>query len=191
MSFRIIGGAFRNRPLKSPKGQQTRPTLAIMRKAVLDILQNQVEDAHLLDLYAGTGAMGLEALSRGAAHATFVENDRAALHCLQENIQTLKVDEKCTLVGYDCSSALKKFAKKKLRFDIVYADPPYAVASKLLEEILLFFDTHDLLNKGGVLFLEEAFPPTLKTENLSLAHLRFVDTRSFSHSTLHQFRLSS
>lgn len=190
MTLRIIGGQFRNRPLKSPKTDSTRPTLAVMRKAVFDILQSKVEEAHFLDLYAGTGAMGLEALSRGAAHATFVESNPQAMRCIDENIKTLQVDGQCSLIGYDCFIALKKLSKAEKKFDIVYADPPYAAGSrlKLLQEILGFFDTHSLLNPGGILFLEEAAPPELKPN--TLAHLRHVDTRTFSRSALHQFHMS-
>lgn len=193
MTLRIIGGAFRNRPLKSPKGDQTRPTLAVMRKAVFDILQNQIEGARFLDLYAGTGAMGLEALSRGALHATFIETNRLALHCMEENFANLNVASQCTLMGYDCLLALKKLIKENQRFDIAYADPPYAAAShlNLLQEILTVFDSHPLLSNGGILFLEEATPPTLNPEALSFMHLRHVDTRRFSRSALHQFRMSS
>jgi 16S rRNA (guanine(966)-N(2))-methyltransferase RsmD len=186
MTFRIIGGTFRNRPLKSPKGQQTRPTLAIMRKAVFDILQSDVDGANFLDLYAGSGAMGLEALSRGAAHATFVETDRQSLRCIEENCRDLKIEKQCTLIGYDSLLALKKLAKDKQHFNIVYADPPYAAAARLNQEILSFFDTHPLLDKGGTLFLEEAVPPSLKPDTLTA--LRHVDTRTFSRSALHQFR---
>ncbi len=187
MTLRIIGGAFRNRILKSPKSTQTRPTLAIMRKAVFDILQAQIENAHFLDLYAGTGAMGLEALSRGAAQAVFVETNRHALHCIEENIKNLDVESQCTVLGYDCLLALKKLGKGKRRFDVVYVDPPYE--ESVLEEILMFFDTHTLLNAGGVLFLEEGVPAVLKSFKLS--QLYHVDSRSFSRSTLHQFRVPS
>ncbi len=189
MSLRIIGGEFRNRPLKSPKGDQTRPTLAVMRKAVFDILQMQVDGAEFLDLYAGSGAMGLEALSRGASHVTFVETNRFAFHCIEENCRQLKVEKACRLISYDCLLALKKLVKEKKRFNIVYADPPYKAASQL-QEILLFFDTYPVLNPGGVLFLEEAAPPLLDPQNVTLNSLHFVDSRTFSRSTLHQFRVT-
>ncbi len=191
MSLRIIGGEYRNRILKTPKGEQTRPTLAVMRKAVFDILQSQVENAHFLDLYAGSGAMGLEALSRGAAHATFVETDREAFRCITENARTLLAQDKCTFISYDVLLALKKLAKEEKKYDIVYVDPPYAPAAKLrlLQEVLLFFDAHPLLNAGGRLFLEEASPSTLKIELLNLSNLALVDTRTFSRSALHQFRV--
>jgi 16S rRNA (guanine(966)-N(2))-methyltransferase RsmD len=183
MSLRIIGGEFRNRILKSPKGTQTRPTLAVMRKAVFDILQHKIQGAGFLDLYAGTGAMGLEALSRGASHATFVESH---IHCVAENVRLLGVETQCTLMGYDTLLALKKLAKEGHRFDVVYADPPYRL--HLLQEILGFVDSQLLLLPGGTLFLEEAAPPTLKPE--ALTHLRHVDTRTFSRSALHQFQMS-
>jgi 16S rRNA (guanine966-N2)-methyltransferase len=189
MTLRIIGGAFRNRPLKSPKGEQTRPTLAIMRKAVFDILQDKIQGASFLDLFAGSGAMGLEALSRGAAHATFVETNRQALHCIEDNFKILKVGPQCTLIGYDCFLALKTLAKKRQRFDIVYVDPPYlaTVHLGLFHDILTFFDLHPLLNPGGTLFLEESKFPSLKPEDLSLKNLHYINSRTFSCSVLHQF----
>ena len=193
MTLRIIGGLFRNRPLKSPKTNHTRPTLAIMRKAVFDILQSKIEGASFLDLYAGTGAMGLEALSRGAVHSTFVEANRHALDCIKNNIKTLDVESQCTLMGYEDFLALKKMVKEGRHFDVVYVDPPYAAAShlNLLHKILHFFDANSLLNKEGFLFLEEAAPPTLQPETMSLNHLKHMNTRIFSRSALHQFRLLS
>ena len=190
MSLRIIGGSFRNRSLKTPKGTQTRPTLAIMRKAVFDILQTAINDARFLDLYAGSGAMGLEALSRGARHATLVDSNSLAFRCIEENVRFLGVEDQCSLISYDCFKALKKLASEKTPFDIAYADPPYVAASRLhlLHEILLFFDTHPLLTQGGTLFLEESAPATLKPEKLPLTTLYHVDTRTFSRSVLHQFR---
>lgn len=190
MSLRIIGGNYRNRLLKTPKGKQTRPTLAVMRKAVFDILQSQVDGAHFLDLYAGSGAMGLEALSRGAGSATFVETDREAFRCIEENTRLLEVQDQCTMMSYDALLALKKIAKSEQRFDIVYVDPPYAPAAKLrlLQEILAFLDTHSLLNPNARIFLEEGDPAALKPDSLQLQNIAFVDTRTFSRSTLHQFR---
>jgi len=187
MSFRIIGGSFRNRLLKAPSGSKTRPTLAIMRKAVFDILQSEIEGAKFLDLYAGSGAMGLEALSRGASHATFVEIDRFALRSIQENCQTLKVEKESSLLCSDALLALKKLAKEGKSFEIIYVDPPYAQAH-LLEKIALFIDSSSLLSEGGTLFLEEGVPVQLKTSSLPLTSLRYIDTRTFSRSTLHQFR---
>jgi 16S rRNA (guanine966-N2)-methyltransferase len=190
---KIIGGTCRGRLLKTPKGEKTRPTLAILRKAVFDILHTHVEGAHILDLYAGSGAMGLEGLSRGAHHATFVETDRNAFRCIEENTRLLGLQDQCTLLSYDVLLALKKMAKESHQYDIIYVDPPYAPAAKhhLLQDILLFLDTHPLLRPEGRLFLEEATPPTLNVHALSLSQLIHVDTRTFSRSALHQFRMKS
>ncbi len=183
--LRIIGGSFRNRPLKSPKGEQTRPTLAVMRKAAFDIVQSKIEGAHFLDLYAGSGAMGFEALSRGAASVTFVETHPMARRCIEENCRSLNVEDRCTVITYDVMLALKKLIKHDQHFDIIYADPPYAVAPNLLMQLLSVFDTSSLLNPNGILFLEEAVPATLKL--IPFSSLRLLDTRRFSKSCLHQF----
>lgn len=190
MSLRILGGEFKGRILCSPKTDATRPTLAVMKQAVFNILQTTIEGADVLDLYAGSGAMGLEALSRGAKSATFVESDKHAFHCIKENVKLLKVENRCTLVSYDVVVALKKWVKTQAAFDMIYADPPYAPAAKLklLEELLGIMDGSTLIRPGGKLFLEEMAPGVLKPQELQLTTLRHVDSRSFSKSTLHQFQ---
>jgi 16S rRNA (guanine966-N2)-methyltransferase len=190
MSLKILGGRFRGRILVTPNIETTRPTLAILRKAVFDILQTQIEDAHVLDLYAGSGAMGFEALSRGAAAATFVETNTRAFSCIKKNVETLGVEKESTLVSYDALLFLKKLGKEKISFDLIYVDPPYALGARLqlLDEILLFIDTHSLLKEGGKLFLEEGAPAKLHPSDMKLESLYFVNSRTFSQSTLHQFQ---
>ncbi|MES2122000.1 MAG: 16S rRNA (guanine(966)-N(2))-methyltransferase RsmD [Chlamydiota bacterium] len=187
MSLRIIGGTFRNRPIHSPKGDQTRPTLAVLRKAVFDILQDAILDVDFLDVFAGSGAMGLEALSRGAARASFVENNRLALRCIESNIEQLGVKDQTRVYSSDAFHTLKRLAKTGPRFDIVYIDPPYEdnIKEQLLKELLLFLDAHPILNPGGTLFLEEAVPAATLPQTTSL---QFVNSRTFSRSVLHQFR---
>jgi 16S rRNA (guanine(966)-N(2))-methyltransferase RsmD len=188
MSLRIIGGTFKGRPLKSPKGNATRPTLAILRKAVFDILQTDVEGADFLDLFAGSGAMGLEAMSRGASSATFVDNNRQALLAIDENRKTLQLEKQTTLLPLDALVALKKLAKTNHTFHIIYIDPPYAISARktLLPELIHFIDEYRLLSNGGHLFIEEAVPATLDLS--ALHHLHYLNSRTFSQSTLHQYR---
>ena len=190
MSLRIIGGQFRNRLLKTPKGPQTRPSLGILRKAVFDILQEEIIDANFLDLFAGAGSMGLEALSRGAKHATFVDLDRYALSCIRENIATLNVGQECTILQSDASVALSRLGKKQEQFDIVYIDPPYAASAQksLLLSLLSQLETQNLLKENAIVFAEEGAPQHLKPNELHLSCLRFVNSRQFSQSILHQFR---
>lgn len=120
----IIAGQFKNRRLKTPVGDKTRPTAGKVREALFSILQRSVPGARVLDLYAGSGALGLEALSRGAASADFVEVHRAALSALKANLTSLKVQDRATIQRKDAL----KFAEllQPGQYDIAFADPPYA-----------------------------------------------------------------
>ncbi len=187
MSLRIIGGTFRNRPLKTPKGPQTRPSLAVVRKAVFDILQQEVVDTEFLDLFAGAGAMGLEAISRGAKHATFIDKDRYAVRCINENIKSFSLENQCDLFAADVFIALEKFSRAGRKFDLVYIDPPYAASTEksLIPKILSSLESLDLLNEHAIIFAEEGAPQQLKPEQIS-GSLRLVNSRQFSQSILHQ-----
>jgi 16S rRNA (guanine966-N2)-methyltransferase len=130
--IRVIAGEFRGRRLKTPAGGQTRPTADRVREAWFNILQRFVRDARVLDLYAGSGALGLEALSRGAVSADFVETQRPALEAIKANVTTLKVGDRVKLHRVDAL----KFAEGLTpgQFDVAFADPPYAddVAARLI-----------------------------------------------------------
>jgi len=191
MSLRIIGGEFRNRLLKAPKGIKTRPTLAILRKAVFDMLQFTIQDALFLDLFAGSGLMGIEALSRGAARACLIDNDRTAIRCIEENLKVLGLQDRAEVLLLDATAALQRFAKKKCAFDIIYIDPPYLLSqtTPILHDLLQFIDAHALLSPQGHLLIEETTPPKLSSQ-LPLKTLRFVNTRQFSDSILHHYNSS-
>jgi 16S rRNA (guanine966-N2)-methyltransferase len=122
--LRIIAGEFKGRRLKTPATDKVRPTADRVREAWFSILQRSMRAARVLDLYSGSGALGLEALSRGAATADFVEVHRQALVTLRANIKTLKVDERTTIHRKDAL----KFAEQLQpgQYDVAFADPPYA-----------------------------------------------------------------
>jgi 16S rRNA (guanine966-N2)-methyltransferase len=190
MSLRVIGGSYRNRVLKAPKGELSRPTTAIMRKAVFDICQQVIDGAHFLDLFACSGAMGIEALSRGAATSTFIEKDRQSFLCLKENIKAFHLESQAILVCGDVFSQIKRLESLKKQYDIVYMDPPYPLAhspEKPLLSLLRFFDESSLLTTDGILFMEEGFPSFTEVPNLSFSRLLFKNTRKFGKSLLHQF----
>ena len=119
--MRVVSGELRGRRIDSPPGDATRPTTDKVREAVFNALGSLdvVADARVLDLFAGTGAMGIEALSRGAVSCSFVENDRGALAVLRHNIDTLGLGDRATVVAADAHSACRG------SWDIVIADPPY------------------------------------------------------------------
>ncbi|MEP0548768.1 MAG: 16S rRNA (guanine(966)-N(2))-methyltransferase RsmD [Rhodothermales bacterium] len=135
--MRIIGGTFRGHRLRAPKGP-TRPTTDRTREAIFNLLQSRValHDVRVLDLFAGSGALGLEALSRGAASATFVEQGGAALGTIRQNADALGVAARCSLHRAD---ALRFLAvEPAMRYDLVLADPPYDLdALERLPDLIL------------------------------------------------------
>jgi len=124
--MRVIAGAYKGRRLVTPKGVTTRPTADQVRTALLDTLGPWLPGARLLDLFAGAGGVGLEALSRGAAHVTFVERDRRALDALAENIRTLDLGSRTHVARGDVVRQLARLAAEGRRFELVFLDPPYA-----------------------------------------------------------------
>jgi len=129
--MRITGGTYRSRSLRAPRGRATRPTSDRVREALFGILEaaGGVEGAHVLDLYAGTGALGLEALSRRAATATFVEFSPSALAVLRANIASLGVEDRAHVVALDVSRAVRR-VRSAGPFDLVVVDPPWALVDE-------------------------------------------------------------
>ena len=125
--MRIVAGAWRGRTLIAPQGSATRPTADRVRQALFDMLlhapwggRDIIKDAHVLDVFAGTGALGLEALSRGAAHATLIEHDREALAALRANIAACRALDRCSVLTIDARATPPGEAA-----DLVFLDPPY------------------------------------------------------------------
>ena len=118
--MRVVGGEFRSRRLKSIAGLNTRPTPDRLRETLFDILGARIQGTVFVDAYAGTGAVGIEALSRGAAHAIFIEKSRAAARIIRENLASLGIEQQGLLLNASVSSSLENHPA-----DIVFLDPPY------------------------------------------------------------------
>lgn len=147
--MRIVGGRFRSRALRAPKGVRTRPTTDRVKEALFSTLNSCLDFSGLLvlDLYAGTGALGLEALSRGAQRAIFVESDREALRAIEHNVGTLGVAAETQIV-----SSLVERARLRGPFDLVFADPPY----ELVKDGTFRKVWAGLGLQGGILVLEHS-----------------------------------
>lgn len=186
--IRIISGMYKNQRLATPKGQETRPTSERLREALFNICQNEIQDAHFLDLFAGSGAMGLEALSRGAAHATFIDSHKDSIRCIKKNIATLKLESSSRTIEGDVFKWIEKLAQVGTQYQIIYADPPYSTwrgSVSYSQEIVHLIDTASLLIPEGLLFIEEEsgsqpIPINLKT-------LRLVSSRRSGRATLQQY----
>jgi 16S rRNA (guanine(966)-N(2))-methyltransferase RsmD len=123
---RIVGGELRGRRLRAPRGAATRPTADRVKEAIFNILGTPPEGAKALDLFAGSGALGLEALSRGCQSAVFVERAEPALAALRENIAQLRVDDRARVLRDDASHAARRLFRAGERFTWIFLDPPYA-----------------------------------------------------------------
>lgn len=123
--MRVIAGTFRSRQLLAPRGTATRPTSDRLRETLFSVLQSRIEGSRFVDLYAGTGAVGIEALSRGASHVWFAENAELALASIRANFASLKIGRGFTLEDRGTGAMLQRLAKLPSPVDIVYLDPPY------------------------------------------------------------------
>jgi len=123
--MRVIAGTYRSRQLVSSRGLQTRPTSDRLRERLFDILSPRVSGCRFVDLYAGTGAVGIEALSRGATHVWFAENAEPALAAIRQNLATLKIDRGFTVEDRGVGAMLQRLGKISQLVDLVYIDPPY------------------------------------------------------------------
>ncbi len=137
--MRIIAGLYRSRQLKSPAGLATRPTSDRLRETLFNVLAPRVAGARFLDLYAGSGAVGLEALSRGAAAVTFVERSSAALRILRENLQSLGIHEHARIYAGTAGAFLR--SAERGGFDVVFLDPPYDAAQEYESALTLLSES--------------------------------------------------
>ena len=161
--MRIIAGAYKGRRLATPRGATTRPTADQVRIALLDTLMPWLPGARVLDLFAGAGGVGLEALSRGAAHATLVERDARAVAALRANVATLGVEKAARVVRDEVARALSALARAGERFDVVFLDPPYDI-----DDVATTLDAlggADLLAAGGVVVAQHL------TKQIGRAHV--------------------
>jgi 16S rRNA (guanine(966)-N(2))-methyltransferase RsmD len=171
--MRIISGIYRGRQLKSPPSAQTRPTPDRLRETLFNVLAPRIEDARFLDLCAGTGAVGIEALSRGAEHVTFVDQSRKMCALIEANTSALGIDAKeFEIVNADASGYLRRHAKKEQEpFDIIFFDPPYAAD---YEAVLSFIAEHrpQLLSDEGIAVVEHHKKKDLPDEFVPLKRYR-------------------
>ncbi|WP_081461996.1 16S rRNA (guanine(966)-N(2))-methyltransferase RsmD [Desulforamulus ruminis] len=150
--LRIIGGLVRGRNLKSPKGMSTRPTSDRVREALFNILSPRVSGSYFLDLFSGTGAVAIEALSRGAERAVMVEKDRGTAGIILSNLKLCNLTEKAEVLNLDTNRAISVLAARKVPFDLIFIDPPYKKNFEVptMEQVQRF----DLLVDNGILVVE-------------------------------------
>ena len=163
MGVRVISGVAKGHRLQVPRGLTVRPTPDRAKEGLFSILGGRVADCQFLDLYAGSGAIGIEALSRGAAAALFVEKRDYVAEIIRRNLARTGLAGRSTVMVADVADALKKLAKVRKCFDIIFADPPYNF--KKAAVILQLIDDKELLNENGLVIWEHraavSLPPRI------------------------------
>jgi len=184
--MRIIAGELRGRRIAAPEGRTTRPTPDRVREALFSALESRLggpgslEGLRVLDLFAGSGALGIEALSRGAARVTFVERDRHALSALQQNLKSLGVEAQTRVLAEDAERALDRLAGGGERFDVAFLDPPYGTPETVAS--LATLGRTGLLAEHGVVVLEHATEDAPPAEpGLALLRTRAYGTVSLTY----------
>ena len=147
--MRIIAGKAKGRKLLSPPSMETRPTLDSLKEAMFSSIQNYILDSYVLDMFSGTGSLGLEAASRGAKEVYLIDRSKDAYPILKKNVETLKFEDFCTTLNMDSYDALKSLASKNKVFDIIFIDPPYC--KDMIPEAIKIVKEKNLLNEDGII----------------------------------------
>lgn len=149
--MRVIAGSAKRLQLKTIDGIDTRPTTDRIKETLFNMISEYLADSYFLDLFSGSGAIGIEALSRGAAHAVFVEQSKKAMACIRENLKYTKLAERAETYETDVLNALSRMEHHK-KFDYIFMDPPY---NQLLEKrVLEYLSTSGLLSDDGIIIVE-------------------------------------
>lgn len=151
--MRVIAGKARRLPLKTVPGLETRPTTDRIKETLFNMLQNEIADSRFLDMFAGSGGIGIEALSRGAGMAVFVENSRGAVACIKENLAFTRLEGQAEVIAADAVSAIRRMEGRE-PFDIIFMDPPYNKG--LEEEALSALRSSSLVSEDTLIIVETA-----------------------------------
>ena len=149
ITVRIIAGKARGRKLIPPATMETRPTLDRVKESMFSIIQNYIPDAVVVDVFAGTGSLGLEAASRGAKEVYLVDRSKDAFSLLKQNIENLKFEDTCYALNKDSYEALRYLSDKNKVFDIIFIDPPYC--KEMIPEAIKIIYEKKMLSKDGII----------------------------------------
>jgi 16S rRNA (guanine(966)-N(2))-methyltransferase RsmD len=150
--MRVIAGTYKGRRLKTLEGMHLRPTSDRLRETLFNVVAPQIEGSRFIDICAGSGAVGIEARSRGATSVTFIESSRKAVAIINDNLRSLNIIDGVRVINRDALAALKHLAQGEMQFDICYFDPPYD--SEIHSPVLWQIAKHNLLAEDGIVIVE-------------------------------------
>lgn len=180
--MRVISGTARGMRLQTPKGLSTRPTTDRVKESMFNIISFRIRESRVLDIFAGSGALGIEALSRGADSCTFVDSSRESICVINENLQKARLDDRADVISSKVESALSRMSGEK--FDMIFMDPPYCKG--FIEPVLLFIVDNNILDADGIVVVEhdsnDKTPESIKT-------LVKSDERTYGGTTISFYEL--
>jgi 16S rRNA (guanine966-N2)-methyltransferase len=169
---RVVAGECRGVKLVAPSGEKTRPTTDKIKEALFSILQRRIPDCSFLDLFGGSGQMGIEAVSRGARMAVIVEENNSASEAILTNLRKTKLQDRTRFMKRDVFRALSILSQEKSSFDIIFMDPPYSQAFSLFMRIAAVVSQENLLEPGGLMILEHSTADELPENVMNLTLYR-------------------
>ena len=191
--MRVIAGSARGIHLSSRKGNKTRPIQDRIKASLFNILSGIIPDSRVLDMFAGTGAIGIEALSRGAKFCIFIDNDISANQVIKKNLEATRLQDKAQVVNYDVFEIIPYLEKNNMQFDLVLASPPYPLVEKnsYRDNLLLLFSSlycNHILQTEGIMMLQHRktdfkIPPEASC-------LELFDTRIYGDTQLSFFKIA-
>lgn len=179
--MRIISGSMRGTKLFTLDGLNTRPTLDRVKEPLFSILNFDLEDAEVLDLFAGSGALGLESLSRGAKHVVLCDNSYEAIRVIKQNVEKTKTEERTLVIHKNFQKALEEISSKNMKFDIIFLDPPYKF--DYAERATQMIVDMDLLKENGIIVIETDTKEKV-VQNLQNIDINMYDERKYGRVTL-------
>ena len=184
--MRIIGGKAKGRTLRFPSGSKERPTSDFLREALFNLL-GSLEDKTFLDLFAGSGSVGLEAASRGAQEIYFVEKNIKLAAIISGNIQTCCLDKKCFVIAKDIEQGLRDLFKKKCKVDIIFADPPYN--RSLVATTLNLLNKYQIIGEDSLIVIQHSIKE--KFSNTEDNNIYLTDQRKYGENALTFLKMES
>ncbi len=183
IGMRVISGSAKGRPLKAVPGNGTRPTTDKVKEAMFSIIGPYFDGGHVLDLFAGTGGLGIEALSRGMEHGVFIDMEYKSIEVIKSNVQSARLTEQAEIYRNEAGRALKVLQKREATFDLVFLDPPYRMKNGI--ELMQEMHERGLLNPGATIVLEFETGHPYPTE---CQHFIGVRQAEYGDTTLYVYR---
>jgi 16S rRNA (guanine(966)-N(2))-methyltransferase RsmD len=177
--LRVISGSAKGHGLKTIKGDATRPTSDKVKGAVYNIIAAHIDGSAVLDMFAGTGSMGIEALSRGASSAVFFDKSMQCCRIIKENLEHTKLTEKALVFNMDYASGINKMQLEGRKFDIIIMDPPYN--KNFIQEALKLLTKNDIIVDDGIIIAEHSVLDKLPE---SCGKLKIIDTRKYGDTMI-------